>query len=453
MMKRNNRAAVRIAALIVVLAVVVAGCSKQGTTGSQSGTAAKPGSAQGGRRQSIIPVQATIVQSGLLTSERNTAGVVSTVMQSQVATQVAGVVKSLLHLSGEWVKAGDTVVQLDDAQLSLSLANAQAALENATINLKIGQDNSDQANPKLALQVKSAQSALDSAQKFYSSQKALFDLGGLSASSLDTAASQLSAAQANLEGAKSALDQNSKSGDQTIAQLKLAVVQAQNQLAQARLNLQNASVKAPFSGQIAAVNMQVGMYVGLNTPAFTLVSADRQINFSISPSDAPALPAGQAVTFTYSGKTYPVRVSQAPSAPINGVVPMAASVPQAFNLPFGSVGSVTYRISVANGILVPLNALYTLENQNYVFVIVDNKVTTKNVTILGEAGIMTVVTGVSSGDTVVVNPPPGLILGSQVQPIMQPTAGTTGKVTAQGTPKVAGAGGQGGSDTSSGAKP
>ena len=125
MMKRNNRAAVRIAALIVVLAVVVAGCSKQGTTGSQSGTAAKPGSAQGGRRQSIIPVQATIVQSGLLTSERNTAGVVSTVMQSQVATQVAGVVKSLLHLSGEWVKAGDTVVQLDDAQLSLSLANAQ----------------------------------------------------------------------------------------------------------------------------------------------------------------------------------------------------------------------------------------------------------------------------------------------------------------------------------------
>ena len=444
-MKRNKLTVARVAALIVVLAVVVAGCSKQGVAGSPPGAAtAKQGSTQGaqgqaagkgaqaagqggGRKQSVIPVQATVVLEGLLSSERNTAGVVSTVMQSQVATQVAGVVKSLLHLSGEWVKAGDTVVQLDDAQLSLSLANAQAGLDNATINLQIGQDNSDQANPKLALQVKSAQSALDSAQKFYSSQKALFDLGGLSASALDTAASQLSAAQANLEGAKSALNQNSKSGDQTIAQLKLAVVQAQNQLAQARLNLQNASVKAPFSGQIAAVNMQLGMYVGLNTPAFTLVSAGRQINFSISPSDAPTLPAGQAVTFTFSGKTYPVRVSQAPSAPINGVVPMAASVPQAFNLPFGSVGNVSYRISVADGILVPLNALYTLENQNYVFVIVDNKVSTKKVTILGEAGITTVVAGISTGDTVVVNPPPGLILGSQVQPIMLPGAGPAAK--------------------------
>ena len=444
-MKRNKLTVARVAALIVVLAVVVAGCSKQGVAGSPPGAAtAKQGSTQGaqgqaagkgaqaagqggGRKQSVIPVQATVVLEGLLSSERNTAGVVSTVMQSQVATQVAGVVKSLLHLSGEWVKAGDTVVQLDDAQLSLSLANAQAGLDNATINLQIGQDNSDQANPKLALQVKSAQSALDSAQKFYSSQKALFDLGGLSASALDTAASQLSAAQANLEGAKSALNQNSKSGDQTIAQLKLAVSQAQNQLAQARLNLQNASVKAPFPGQIAAVNMQLGMYVGLNTPAFTLVSAGRQINFSISPSDAPTLPAGQAVTFTFSGKTYPVRVSQAPSAPINGVVPMAASVPQAFNLPFGSVGNVSYRISVADGILVPLNALYTLENQNYVFVIVDNKVSTKKVTILGEAGITTVVAGISTGDTVVVNPPPGLILGSQVQPIMLPGAGPAAK--------------------------
>jgi multidrug efflux pump subunit AcrA (membrane-fusion protein) len=425
-----------IAAVVLLAAVMaVSGCSRQGAAdpagqgakpdaAAKGGGASKPGSPQagGGRRQAIVPVQATIVQEGLLSSERSTAGVVSTVMQSQVAAQVAGVVKSLLRVSGDRVEAGDTVVQLDDAQLSLSLANAQAALDNARINLQIGQDNSDQANPKLALQVKSAQSALDSSQKFYDSQKALHDLGGLSASALDTAASQLSAAQANLEGAKSALSQNSKSGDQTIAQLRLAVVQAQNQLAQARLNLENTSIRAPFAGQIAAVNMQAGMYVGLNTPAFTLVSADRQINFSISPSDAPALPIGQAITYTYSGKAYPIRVSQSPSAPINGVVPMTASVPGNLDLPFGTVGNVTYTVSVANGILVPLNALDTIENQNFVFLIADGKATTKDVTILGEAGIMTAVAGIKAGDVVVVNPPPGLIQGSQVQAIMLPAA-------------------------------
>jgi HlyD family secretion protein len=441
--------------------------SQAGQSGAQQGGASgKPGGAQGGgRRQSIVPVQATTVQAGLLSSDRSTAGIVTTAVQSQVAAQVAGVVKSLAHLSGEWVGAGVVVVQLDDAQLRLSLANAQAALDNARINLQIGQDNADQANPKLSLQVQSAQSALDSAQKFYDSQKALYDLGGLSASALDTASSQLTAAKANLEGAKSALDQNSKSGDQTISQLKLAVIQAQNQLSQAQLNLQYASIRAPFAGQIASVNMQPGMYVGLNTPVFTLVSPDRQINFSIAPSDAPALPLGQAVVFNYNGKSYPARIGQAPSAPINGVVPMIASVPASFKLPLGSVGSVSYKVAVASGILVPLNALDTLENQNYVFLIVDGKASTRNVTILGEAGITTAVDGIKPGDVVVVNPPPGLIQGSQVQAIMLQSsavapagadAGRQGGAAKGGAPKGGapkGGGEQGGSGPSAAGKP
>jgi len=428
---------------VALCGIVLMSCTKKdsatvsGAMGQAQGAAAgqgRPGAGGpgGGRRQSVVPVQATLVQMGLLTADRSTAGIVTAVTQSNVAAQVAGIVKSVPRASGDWVRAGDIVVQLDDAQLKLSLANAQAALDNAKINLSVGQDSSSQANPKLALQVQSAQSALDSAQKFYDSQKALFDLGGISASALDTAKSQLQSAQANLEGAKTALDQNGKADDQTIAQLKLAISTAQNQLAQAQLNLQYASIRAPFSGQIAAVNMQSGMYVGLNTPVFTLVTAERQVNFSISPSDAPALPIGRAVAFAYSGNTYTVKVGQSPSAPINGVIPMVAFVPSSFKLPLGTVGSVSYKVPVATGILVPLNALDTLENQNFVFTIVEGKVQTQNVTILGEAGISTAVSGIKPGDVVVVNPPPGLIQGSQVQAVMIQSDAST--VPAQGSP-------------------
>lgn len=392
-------------------------------TGSGAPTAGAPVNgaptgAGGGRRQMAVPVQATVVKEGTLTVDRSTAGVVTPVVQSQVAAQVAGVVKKVYLTAGDWVKAGQIVVQLDDAQLKLSLANAQASLENAKINLKIGQDNATQANPKLALQVQSAQSALDSAQKFYDSQKALYDLGGISASALDTAASQLSAAKANLEGAKSALDQNNKSDDQTIAQLKLAVQQAQNQVAQAELNLQNASIRAPFEGQIASINMQAGMYVGLNTPVFSLVSRESQVNFSISPSDSPYLYRGSTVLFIVNGQGIPVKVSQAPSVPLNGVVPLTASLPPSVSLPFGAVGNVSYTVPVAKGIIVPLMALQTLENRTFVFKIVEGKVAISYVTITGEAGTNAVVTGLSNGDTVAVSPPPGLIQGSPVQAIM-----------------------------------
>lgn len=399
-----------------------AGASGQVSTGTSktgSGTPAggAPAGAGGGRRQIAVPVQATVVKEGILTVDRSTAGVVTPVVQSQVAAQVSGVVKKVYLIAGDWVKTGQIVFQLDDAQLRLTLANAQASLENAQINLKIGQDTATQANPKLALQVQSAQSALDSAQKFYDSQKALYDLGGISASALDTAASQLSAAKANLEGAKSALDQNNKSGDQTIAQLKLGVQQAQNQVAQAELNLQNASIRAPFEGQIASINMQTGMYVALNTPVFSLVSRESQVNFSISPSDSPYLNRGSTVLFIVSGQGIPVKVSQAPSAPLNGVVPLTASLPPSVFLPFGAVGNVSYTVPVSKGIIVPLMALQTLENRTYVFKVLEGKVAISYVTITGEAGTNAVVSGLSNGDTVAVSPPPGLIQGSPVQVI------------------------------------
>jgi len=444
------------AALIAAVALCGMGllsCSKKDASG-------QPGAGQGqggyaGRKQAIIPVQAVAVQTGLLTAQRQASGVVSPATQSQVAAQVAGVVKSVPRVSGDWVRAGEIVVQLDDAQLKLALANAQAAQENAKINLQIGQDNASQDNPKLALQVQSAQSALDSAQKFYDSQKALFALGGIAASALDTAASQLSTAQANLEGAKTALNQNNKSGDQTIAQLKLAVTQAQNQLVQAQLNLQYASIRAPFAGQIAAVNMQAGMYVGLNTPAFTLVSADRQISFSIPPSDAPTLTTGSKIVFSYNGANFPVRVSQAPSAPVNGVVPMVASVPASFKLSYGTVGSVAYTVSIASGILAPLPSLATLDDKHYVFAIVDGKAVRKDVTIIGEAGITAAVVGLSAGDVVIVSPPPGLIQGSQVQIVVQQQVGAaSGEAQALGAgPGQAGAQKQGSVGAPGAAKP
>lgn len=425
---------VKIGFLVLTVALVATGCSKltqenasaaagqgaqdkqdaNGQSGQKTDSAA---SGQRDRKAATVPVQAMLVRTGLLSVDRTTAGIITPSIQSQVATQVAGVVLKVNRLAGDWVKAGEVVVQLDDSQLALSLANAEASLENAKINLSMGQDNSTQANPKLALQLQSAQSAYDSAKKFYDAQKALYDLEGISASQLDTAASQLTAAQANLEGAKTSLDQNNKADNQSIAQLKLAVKQAQNQLDQARLNLRNASIRAPFAGQISAINMQQGMYAGLNTPVFTLVSADRHIAFNVAPSDTAYLKIGTVLEFEYGGKSYSARISQSPSSPISGVVPLVATS-GVLSFPYGSVGNIIYRIPLAEGILIPIASLATLSNQNFVFVIENGHAIVKNVTIIAESGTYAAVEGIDAGDTVIVSPPPGLIQGSQVQPTM-----------------------------------
>lgn len=399
------------------------GQEPQGTTGKGPGSQEQGGKSGSGRRSAIVTVQAITAAQGQLVEVSNTAGIVTPLIQSQVAAKIAGTVFKVPRLAGDWVAAGETVIQLDDSQLRLTLANAQASVENAKISLNVALENTSQANPRLVLQLQSAQSAYDSAKKYNDSQKALFDLGGISASQLDMAASQLATAQANMEGAKTALDQNAKADKQAIAQLKLSQKQAENQLSQARLNLQNASIRAPFSGQLAAINVQPGMYVGLNTVVFNLVSGEKVISMNIAPSDSRALSAGTSLSFNYAGQSYPIIVKRAPSAPINGVVPIVATMAGTVPFPFGTVGNVRYSIPLASGIIIPLSSLQILENNNYVFTITEGRATKKNVTVIAEAGIAAAVDGLAAGDLVVVSPPPGFLPGTQVQAIMTLMAG------------------------------
>ncbi|MGA2613503.1 MAG: HlyD family efflux transporter periplasmic adaptor subunit [Spirochaetia bacterium] len=426
--------------LAALAAVVLAGCaprsSQSGAAAAANGAArtgqaaagqgAQGQGAQGARKFGAIPVLAVTVKVGPLMAGNDTAATVAPVTQSTVASQVAGVAQKIVHLAGDWVKQGEPVVVLDTAQLKLAVANAQAALENAKINYQIAQDNASKDNPKLMLQVQSAQSAVDSAQKNYDGQKALLAIGGAPASAVDNALSQLQQSQANLQAAQTALDQNKKSDVWTLQQSRLAIDQAQVQLDNAQLNLHYASIAAPFTGQIAAVNVNPGMYVSTNTPVYVIVSLEKEINFNVPPADAPNLLVGTVVQFTYQGRTVPVKISQAPSAPINGVVPMVATIPRSSTAPFGAVGTVTYSLTLAHGAIVPIAALETNEDQNYVFAIEGGKAVMRYVKIVGQSGTVAAVTGIPDGSQLIMSPPPGLLAGSSVQ--------VTSTVAAQDTP-------------------
>jgi HlyD family secretion protein len=405
------------AAFALAILMATAGCSAAHRTADpQTGAVAPtrgPGIAE-------ITVQVATVTSGGLVVEHQTSGTVKPVMQSQVVGQVSGVVASVVKQAGDWVNRNDTVIQLDDSQLRLSVKTAQASLETAKINLSTAQDTTRQANPRLDLQLRSAESALAAAQTNYNAKKALSALGGATSSDVDRAKSDLDMAQANLEAAKTALDQNQKADTQTIAQLKLAVEQAGFALEQAQLNLQHASIKAPYAGRLVAVNVMPGELVSQNAPAFIIASREREVDFDVPPADAASLPVGAAVRFSLNGSTYPLTVSQSPDVPLGGVVHTVAKVPASLPLSFGVVGTVSYTLTLARGTLVPTGALQTNEDQNFVYVVEHGAASMRRISILAESGSDAAVTGVSAGSVVVVNPPPGLLDGSAVKTLPVP---------------------------------
>lgn len=326
-----------------------------------------------------IFVQSAIATEGDLTAEHVASGIIVPVTQSNVAARVSGVVKTVYHPAGTWVKRDEVVVKLDDSQLKLSVDSARAALETAGVNVQ-----------KAKAQNKLAELTL-------SRDRSLIKNDLIPQSQLDVDTTNAVAADEDYHATQAAVDQ------------------AQVQLKQAELNLHYALIRAPFAGQLAAVNVNPGEFVGQNTPVFVLASPDREIDFKVPPGDAAALAEGTAVSFDYQGRGHPAYVSQAPSTPINGVVPIVALLrSRAQLLPFGSVGSVSYRLSLARAVIVPISSVQTSGNQDYVFAIEDGKAVERTLTVVAESGTSAAVQGLTPGTRLIVNPPPGLLRGSTV---------------------------------------
>jgi RND family efflux transporter MFP subunit len=347
-------------------------------------------------RRQAVTVQVETAKVGNLTVDNTTAGLVVPETQSSVAAGTAGTVKALVCRAGDWVEAGAPVIQLDDGQFQLSLKISRTNLRNAEVTA--GMDGGvTVSTSKVALQ-------LNAAQKSYAAAQALDKIGAISSSDLDTA-------QAALEAARMAVRQSS-----------IAVDAAQLQVQQAELNLGAATIRAPYAGQIAVINVRPGEYVGPSTTAFGLVSRKKVISFSVAPSDASGLGPGTKVKFTAKGRAVSALINQAPSAPVGGLVTLTADAPDHLDSAFGTVGEVSYSLVQANGVLIPLPALQSAENKTFVFTVKGGKAARVEVAILAESGTYAVVAGLPEGATVILNPPPGLLVGAAVEAV-EPTAG------------------------------
>lgn len=361
-----------------------------------------------------LPVQLARVEVGTLEATRQVGGTVVPAIQANVPAQVGGVVVRVLKNPGDPVKQGEAVVQLDTQALQLALANARASLRSAEINLATQTRTTLEARSRLEAQVRSAQAALQAAQQNYQATLRVKALGGASETEVAQAQAALAQAQANLEAAQSALADNLRAEQETLAALRVAVEQARNQVAQAELNLQNATIRAPFAGSLLAVSATPGAYLAPGATAFVLAQGLR-VQFSVPPEEAHLLPVGSEVRFTLGAQTYPLRVEQnAGGTASGGLVLLLARLPEGVRLPLNAVGPVSYTVALARGPLIPVNALQSDGSQLFVYVAEGGIARRRVVQVLAQAGDQVAVAGLPAGAQVVINPPPGLLDGTPV---------------------------------------
>jgi membrane fusion protein, multidrug efflux system len=333
-----------------------------------------------GARNPPAVVKVAEAKAGALPIERTTIGRIIPVDQVSVGTSIAGIVTEIAVKDGALVKTGDVLLRLDDRAARATLAKDKALMAK------------DQA-------------ALDDAQRTFDRIDKLVTSG--------------------LSSAQVGDDQRA-----VVRSLEAAVEAGRAQAGIDEVALSNTVVKAPFDGQLGAMAVSVGAYVGAGT---ALVSLTRMqpvyAEFSLPETDLDlarkAFAAG-GLTVSLS----PLTSSEA--ARIEGPVVFIDSAVDATTATFTmraqlenlesslwpgqSVDVLLTAGSVKDQIIVPSVAIVPRDDGPKVYVVTDaGKIELRAVTLGMAAGDMTGLTaGLKAGERVVIEGQINLAEGTAV---------------------------------------
>lgn len=350
-----------------------------------------------------IPVRtATVPAASASGSSRtllNASGYVTARRHATVSSKVTGKVIEVLVEEGMQVEEGQVLARIDDRNVQMALGLAEAQLESNRRSLG------------------ETQASLEQARREETRLKTAAERGAASPVELERAETQVRTLAARLER---------QSAEVTVAEREVMVWRQQ---------LEDTVIRAPFSGVVTTKNAQPGemispMSVGgfTRTGICTIVDMDSlEIEVDVGESYINRVLPGQAVVATldsYPEWRIPARVI--------AIIPTAdrqkatVKVRVGFDeldqriLPDMSV-KVAFQgaaepAQVASGIELPAAAVVSAEGRDVAWVVRDGKVERRAVSVETRQGDRVVIrSGLSGGERVVVEPPPGLKEGVEVK--------------------------------------
>lgn len=182
----------------------------------------------------------------------------------QIAAQTAGTVIDVVAADTQRVRAGQPLVQLDDAEASVAFAQAKAQLAQAVRQAA----NARYSATMYAEAVKARQADLDLAQRALAARDhASVEI--VSPEELARARAAVTGAQAQLGAAQAQLDAARALGSRLAVEDSPGVIQAVAQFKLAWRNLKRTTIVAPIDGVVGQRTVQIGQQVG---PGLALMS-------------------------------------------------------------------------------------------------------------------------------------------------------------------------------------
>ncbi|AOJ35718.1 efflux RND transporter periplasmic adaptor subunit [Burkholderia metallica] len=188
----------------------------------------------------------------------------------QVAAQIPGSVTDVVVADTQAVRAGQTLVKLDDTEASVAFAQAKAQLVQAVRQV---------ANAKISTTmyveaVNARRADLSLAQRALAARSGA-SVEIVAPEELARARAAVAGAQANLAAAQAQLDAARALGTRLPVDESPAVVQAAAQFKLAYRNLKRTTIVAPVDGTVGQRSVQVGQQVGPGVPLMSIVQLNQ----------------------------------------------------------------------------------------------------------------------------------------------------------------------------------
>jgi RND family efflux transporter MFP subunit len=361
------------ASLLLVSAVVVAGCH-----GSNSAPQA-----------AVEMMQAQVVESQQQLTPVNlrSTGTVRARETAVISAQVMGRIQQVLVREGESVRAGQTLVVLDDAAPRASLEQSQAAVRTAQ-----NAQAAAQSNASLAASTLSRYKQLES-EKSVSPQE------------MDEVSRRAEAAAANLDAVRAQTDA------------------ARAQESAARTMLGYTRLVAPFAGVVTARMADPGT---MAAPGMTLIQIDRagalQLQTTVDESAIGAIHKGMKVEVAIDGAssaetTGTVAEIDAAADPSSHGFLVKIDLPASSQLRAGEYGTAEFPNGMRQAIFIPRSAVVVRGSLSSAYVLDGQGIAQLRTLTLGapHGNLVEVLSGLSVGEKIVDAPVDRELAGKRIE--------------------------------------
>jgi len=383
-----------IAALLFCVLLSFFGACKSSYQGSAQ--QARPGENKAARQVKTARVEETPF------GETVTAnGTLAAFDQSTASVKVAGRLNSISVDLGSVVRRGQVIAQLEPNDYKLREQQSEAALGQARARLGLSPDGTDD---KVSLEqtgtVRQAKAQLEEARLSRERAVRLVEQGIVAKADFDSADATYKVAQSRYQDAL-----------EEIRNRQALLAQRRSELALARQQLTDTTVKAPIDGIVQLKRASVGEYLAAGAPLVDIVRMNPlRLQAQVPERDAATVRFGQNVRVSVDGDSRiyvgQIRRLSPVIAQESRMLMVEADVPNDGNLRPGSFAKAEIVTNDAKmAVTVPNNAIVTFAGIEKVIVIQNGKALEKPITTGRRSGEWTeILAGVNVGDQVIVDP-------------------------------------------------